>query len=637
MLPVETAFKIYSDLNGEPLDDGYIYFGQADQNPITAPVTVYWDEAGTQPAAQPLRTVNGYIVRAGTPANVFYSTSYSLLVLDSARQQVYYAQNSDKYSLAAAIAALQAFVISLASSIGSTLVGFIQAGTGAILRTVQSKLRDTVSVLDYGADPTGVADSTAAFQAAVNYSNVYVPTGNYRITSTILVPSNRKITGNGYGSRLFADGTFVPTNMAWAGGPLPVMFGNAGIVSSSANANIEIDGIYSDWSTGPGQVHHVHMRNTTGCRVRNCYFRKGADATAFTMSSDYQVTGNTAWDTANCAYDQWENSHDGLVANNIAYIAFGYGMLATGDTSLNTPGTTYAIHFVNNEIHGDGTSNSGIGLWLQSGSNATSVCHSCVAIGNRFIGFDVIIRSTGGGKHIIHGNRGYSGRVAGISLSAEVAGFGSSANSIVGNVLEICGNASGAPIHIQDNSSRNIITNNESINHNGALYACIIEATALVNTVRNNILDTGTTGIFNDASGANNTDEIKSFTPTLISSGGGTPTYGTVYGNARKINGRVFYNLRINLTAVGTLGAGNLTIGGLPWTSMGDSSDNINPAAATFTNLQAAITVPPLARVAANVAVVELLKFAAGSTSNLTVADIGATTSIAVSGSYQYK
>jgi hypothetical protein len=164
MLPVETAFKIYSDLNGEPLDDGYIYFGQADQNPITDPVTVYWDEAGTQPAAQPLRTVNGYIVRAGTPANVFYSTSYSLLVLDSARQQVYYAQNSDKYSLAAAIAALQAFVISLASSIGSTLVGFIQAGTGAILRTVQSKLRDTVSVLDYGADPTGVADSTAAFQ-----------------------------------------------------------------------------------------------------------------------------------------------------------------------------------------------------------------------------------------------------------------------------------------------------------------------------------------------------------------------------------------------------------------------------------------------------------------------------------------
>jgi hypothetical protein len=38
----------------------------------TAPVTVYWDAAGTIPAAQPLRTVNGYIMRGGTPANVFF-------------------------------------------------------------------------------------------------------------------------------------------------------------------------------------------------------------------------------------------------------------------------------------------------------------------------------------------------------------------------------------------------------------------------------------------------------------------------------------------------------------------------------------------------------------------------------------
>ena len=46
--------------------------------------------------------------------------------------------------------------------------GFIQAGTGAVQRTVESKLQDVVSVLDFGADPTGVLDSTTAIQNACN-------------------------------------------------------------------------------------------------------------------------------------------------------------------------------------------------------------------------------------------------------------------------------------------------------------------------------------------------------------------------------------------------------------------------------------------------------------------------------------
>ena len=84
---------------------------------------------------------------------------------------------------------------SLAASSGSDMVGFTQAGTGAVTRTVQSKMRDTVSVKDFGAVGDGVTDDTAAFNAAVAYANsrgnndavgtagttIFIPDGRYKI------------------------------------------------------------------------------------------------------------------------------------------------------------------------------------------------------------------------------------------------------------------------------------------------------------------------------------------------------------------------------------------------------------------------------------------------------------------------
>jgi hypothetical protein len=73
---------------------------------------------------------------------------------------------------------------SLAASDGSALVGFLQSGTGAVARTTQAKLRDTVSVKDFGAVGDGVANDTAAVTAADAISGkVYLPAGTYDTTT----------------------------------------------------------------------------------------------------------------------------------------------------------------------------------------------------------------------------------------------------------------------------------------------------------------------------------------------------------------------------------------------------------------------------------------------------------------------
>jgi len=75
-------------------------------------------------------------------------------------------------------------------AVQSSQVVYDQGDASAVNRTVESKLRDTVSVKDFGAVGDGVTDDTAAIQAAVNSGAVvYFPFRVYKLTSQIDVPS----------------------------------------------------------------------------------------------------------------------------------------------------------------------------------------------------------------------------------------------------------------------------------------------------------------------------------------------------------------------------------------------------------------------------------------------------------------
>jgi hypothetical protein len=89
-------------------------------------------------------------------------------------------------------------VIELVGDTTITNSPFTQAGAGAVTRTMLDKNQETVSVLDFGADKTGVTDSTAKIQAALNTGkSVYFPDGVYTVQQLVLSASGVRLYGSG--------------------------------------------------------------------------------------------------------------------------------------------------------------------------------------------------------------------------------------------------------------------------------------------------------------------------------------------------------------------------------------------------------------------------------------------------------
>jgi hypothetical protein len=77
-------------------------------------------------------------------------------------------------------------------------------GAAAVARTLANRFADVVNVKDFGAVGDGVADDTAAIQAAIDFTAsrnggyVNIPSGTYKVTSPIeITSSNIKIEGEG--------------------------------------------------------------------------------------------------------------------------------------------------------------------------------------------------------------------------------------------------------------------------------------------------------------------------------------------------------------------------------------------------------------------------------------------------------
>ena len=199
-------------------------------------------------------------------------------------------------------------------------VSYNEGGTGAINRTVTSKLQEWVSVKDFGAVGDGTTNDTVAIAAAINSVNstapaqynlvsLYFPAGKYMVDANTL-PA---IKGNVYGPDATVEATATSTNnnailtvdytstvgqsfvlraINGAGNGTLSSYYNAGLVIDGAdNSTFTINRLYG-LDTGIVLAGVIHNRHIAQCTfninaIYNC--NKGLNLSAGTL----QVETNT--------------------------------------------------------------------------------------------------------------------------------------------------------------------------------------------------------------------------------------------------------------------------------------------------------------------------------------------------------
>lgn len=153
--------------------------------------------------------------------------------------------------------------------------------TGVIELSVENKLNEVVSVLTFGADPTGAVDSLNAFVLALNASNfVLVPAGNYFLSNTLVVPQGKVLQG------LFASSSFntlTGSVLTFASSTIEclVLGGNA-----ANNGSAEAHNLVITRAAGSIPV------NSVGLKIQNLYAAKISGIFSSRQAFSYALVGD---------------------------------------------------------------------------------------------------------------------------------------------------------------------------------------------------------------------------------------------------------------------------------------------------------------------------------------------------------
>ena len=200
----------------------------------------------------------------------------------------------------------------------ASLVSFVQAGAGAVERTAQNKLREVVSVKDFGAVGDGATDDSAAINAALSGGNkiVYFPPGTYYILAADIVVGSNTVIEGGFATIKYGKAPARPyiTRL---------------YVSNATNVairNLRIDGNISAWTNN--SVYTVQIYDSTDVTVTGCEIFNGIGSGVDVSQSNNQGATNKR-----ILIDNNHIHHIGSAAIG-GFYAYGNGVSVTGGQDI---------------------------------------------------------------------------------------------------------------------------------------------------------------------------------------------------------------------------------------------------------------------------------------------------------------
>ncbi len=391
-------------------------------------------------------------------------------------------------------------------------ISFIQAGSGAVTRTGQSKMREWFSPEDFGAVGDGTTDDTTAISnmmTAAAGQEVRFAAKTYKITSPISIPANTVVTGEGPTSIIKT--TTISMHMFQVVGVAGVQIRNLKFVGTNGTLPENNSGV-------------VFSAGASNGAVEGCYF-----------------TGMAGWPI-------YVNSSDTITIRNNYITALG---TALSDSAAIALYTSAERCIVDGNTCIDGGSNTWQGILIQVGARRNRIVNNLVT---GYYAYGIIdyqptpqqtdniitgntIRDINGGPAILGGNSG-----AGIYLND--CGGDIVANNNIYNTNFGTTTASLAPgaIGQAGGFSLNTIANNY-IDTPVWYGICLATCTAPVNVIGNTIKESPVSAIYVNQSSnvtvANNQIKQTTTTPQTVSAIAVNPAGGTAVTNVNIIGNSI--------------------------------------------------------------------------------------------------
>lgn len=435
---------------------------------------------------------------------------------------------------------------------------YTPAGTGAVATTVQAKLRQVVSVLDFGADNTGTSSSVTAFNTVLALGGtVYVPSGTYKLDSQVKLNTNN--------TTLFLAAN-VTLNLSGVTAQQTPIFGDQIYITANNCAVI---------GSGPSSILQCVLgtqANALGISHKSKLLIKdlvidGGKSLVTAISDDTFESGiSLICDTGGGATLDLEATIDNVTIRNFMQYGINiYGNLCNG------------IKITNCNIYSMGDTGQalsvGSGVVSTKGVTDLQIVNNTIK-NNKFHGIFVSSAGTNGGDHIVTANNIHQNGGSGIAY-AEQASYGSVTNvglAKIAVVSNICWGNTRSGIYFNTDTVGKLqqisITGNSCSNntYGGIELSCTNTSPNIVSDVvvsGNQATSNGTIQISAGQYVTNVQGVTKLFTPIVYgSTSAGTATYTSHYGSYVQNNNIVSFELEIDWSA--HTGTGNLVIGGLP-------------------------------------------------------------------------